>query len=73
MARNETINSILSRRSTRNYTSEPVSNEDLQEILNCGLWAPSGMNAQTTMMVAVHDRELLLKLHQFLSTNTPTF
>lgn len=59
MLRNETIDSILNRRSIRAYTDQPVSKEALETLLECALWAPSSMNRQTSMYVAVQDKELL--------------
>jgi nitroreductase len=43
---NETMKALLERRSTRHYTAEPVSPEDLEQILEAGLWAPTARNAQ---------------------------
>ena len=41
----ETIKNIHTRRSIRNYSDQPVSKEELQEILEAGTWAPSGVNS----------------------------
>lgn len=59
MIRNETIESILNRRSIRAYTAEPLTQEELDTVLECAVWAPSGMNRQTTIYVAVQDPELM--------------
>lgn len=40
----ETKDAIYGRRSVRKYTDEPVSDEDLMEVINAGLMAPSGIN-----------------------------
>ena len=48
---------LLNRRSIRKYRSEQVSTELLDAVLQAGLWAPSGMNKQNTIMVAVRDKE----------------
>ena len=48
---------LLNRRSIRKYKDEQVSTELLDAELQAGLWAPSGMNKQNTIMVAVRDRE----------------
>lgn len=53
---NETIQSLLNRRSIRSYTDQQVSDELLDTVLNAGLYAPSGMNNQKVVMVAVRDR-----------------
>lgn len=44
---NEVIQTILSRRSVRNYKPEPPAEETLQTILEAGLYAPSAMNQQS--------------------------
>lgn len=43
---NEVIETILSRRSIRKYTTQPVEREKLQLILKCGINAPNGLNKQ---------------------------
>lgn len=48
---------LLNRRSIRKYKDEQVSTELLDAVLQAGLWAPSGMNKQNTIMVAVRDKE----------------
>jgi nitroreductase len=60
--KNEIIESLLTRRSCRSYTSEPVSSRELETILNAGLYAASGMGKQSAVMVAVTNRELRDKL-----------
>ena len=56
---NETIQTLLSRRSVRKYTEEKVSREDLELILECGLYAPSGRNHQLVRFTAIEKREVL--------------
>ena len=63
---NETIKTLVSRCSTKSYTDQQVSEEILDTILEAGLYAPSGLNRQGTVMVAVRDKEtrdLLAKLN----------
>ena len=43
---NEVLSAIHARRSTRAFTSQQVSREDLETILEAGLWAPTGMGKQ---------------------------
>jgi len=50
------LEGIYSRRSVRNFTSEPVAREQLLELLKAGSWAPSGLNNQPWRFVAVADR-----------------
>lgn len=48
---------LKNRRSIRKYQSRQVSDELLDAVLEAGLYAPSAMNNQGTVMVAVRDRE----------------
>jgi len=50
---NATLNTLINRRSIRKYSSEPVRDEDLELILRAGMFAPSGKNMQSAVMVAV--------------------
>lgn len=59
---NETIKTILERRSIRGYAPTPLTTEELQTLLDCGNWAPSAMNHQTTTMIATQNAELLADL-----------
>lgn len=53
---NEVIRALMERRSVRSYRSEKITEEELSVILNAGLYAPSGMNRQPAVMVAVEDK-----------------
>ena len=48
---------LKNRRSIRKYKPQQVSDEVLDQILEVGLYTPSGMNTQNTVMVAVRDKE----------------
>lgn len=52
---NETIRTLLERRSVRAYKNQPVSEEHLALILKAGTYAPTAMNRQSPIMVAVTD------------------
>ncbi len=49
---------IFSRVSVRRYTSEPVSEEALRNILEAGRRAPSAMNAQPWHFIVVTEQKL---------------
>ena len=53
---------LLDRRSIRDYTPEPVSDEDLDLILEMGRQAPSGEDAQPWRFIIVKDAEARKKL-----------
>lgn len=59
---NDTIKTILDRRSVRGYDSTPLTTETIKTLLDCGNWAPSAMNHQTTTMIATQNQELLIEL-----------
>ena len=49
---------IKHRRSVRSYTSEPVADSVINDILECGRQAPTARNVQPWLMGAVTDQEL---------------
>ena len=53
---------LLTRRSIRKYKDEQITENELDYVLEAGLYAPSGRNLQAAMMVAVRDRALISKL-----------
>lgn len=53
---------LLTRRSVRKYTAEPVNDEVLDKVLEAGLYAPTAKNNQKPIMVAVRDKETIAKL-----------
>ncbi len=57
-----TMKVIQDRRSIRDYTEEPVSDHDLDLILESARLAPSGENAQPWRFVVVKDAETRRKL-----------
>lgn len=50
------------RRSIRAFTDEKVSREDLEAIVNAGLWAPSGTNLQAWQVIVAQNEEKLNQL-----------
>ncbi len=59
---NEGLELLMTRRSIRSYTDEPVSNEDLEKILRAAMAAPSAGNQQPWHFVVVQDRETMEKI-----------
>lgn len=62
MTMNETMKTLLGRRSVRAYLPRPVEPEKLDEILQAGLYAPSAMGRQSVTIVLVQDAETLAQL-----------
>jgi nitroreductase len=54
---NEVIKALLERRSIKDYTNEQVTDEQLEQIIKCGLYAPNGMGAQAPVFIAVRDKQ----------------
>ena len=44
MINNETMQSILARRSYKVFDSKPINDEAVETIVTAGLYAPTGMN-----------------------------
>ncbi len=61
---NETIELMKQRRSIRKFKPDAVKKEDLEQIIEAGLYAPSGMGRQATKIIAVTNRELRDKLSE---------
>ena len=59
---NEAMKNLLERRSVRGYKKDLVPADVLDEILEAGKYAPSGMGQQKTLMVVTQDPELVAKL-----------
>ncbi|MDP4090699.1 MAG: nitroreductase [Bacillota bacterium] len=61
---NETLQVIRNRRSTRAFKSEQIKEEELQEILQAGIYAPSANNGQPWHFTAVQNKELIDSLNE---------
>ena len=54
---NDVIRSMEKRRSIRKFKPDMPAKEDIQMIVEAGLYAPSGMNRQATITLAVTDKK----------------
>ena len=54
---NEVMDALVNRRSVRKYKAEAVPEELVKEIVEAGLYAPSGMGYQKPVILAVTDKE----------------
>lgn len=59
---NETIRNLIERRSIRKYKPEQIRDEELNAVLEAGMYAPSGRGHQATLMVVVQDPETISML-----------
>ena len=48
---------IFQRRSIRSFTSQILKREDIEAILEAGIWAPSGGNCQPWLFIVVTDAQ----------------
>ncbi len=53
------MDAILTRRSIRKYTSDPVPDDVVEQLLRAAMAAPSANNQQPWHFIVVRDRELL--------------
>lgn len=60
----ETLDAILTRRSTRQFTDRPLEEDTLRRILEAAMSGPSCVNARDWAFVVVTDREMLQKMAQ---------
>lgn len=61
---NETLKTLLERRSCRSYSDRQVDPAALDEILKAGTYAPTGMGRQAPKIVVVQDKETIAQLEQ---------
>ena len=70
---NETIQTILSRRSVKKYQDKPVEKELLDTIVEAGLAAPSGLNKQSPIILVVTNKEVRDELSKLNAGKDPFF
>lgn len=65
---NQTIETILTRRSTRKFLNKPIPEEELELLVQAALHAPSGKGLQTWQFTVVNNREKIGKLADVIRT-----
>ena len=66
----DAMEAILSRRSIRHYTDDPVPEELIQQLLRAAMAAPSASNEQPWQFVVIDERSLfndIMKSHPYAS------
>lgn len=58
----EVLNALKSRRSVRKYKAEQIKDEELKAVLEAGIYAPTGMGAQSPKIVVIQDAEMIKRL-----------
>lgn len=59
---NEVLQCLKERRSIRKYKAEQIKDSELEQILEAGTYAPTGMGKQSPIMVVVQDGETVAQL-----------
>ena len=62
MIKNTLLTQLETRRSCRAYLPEQIKDEALQTVLEAGVWAPTGMGAQSPVIVVVQDKAAIAQL-----------
>lgn len=60
---NAVIETMLQRRSVRAYKPEQIKDEELNTILECALYAPTGGNLQNSRFLVIQNPELMEELN----------
>ena len=67
----EVMDAIKSRRSVRKYTTDTVSDGDIETVLDAARWAPSWANTQCVRWIVVRDADMRMKLADTLPHGNP--
>lgn len=67
------LDTIVSRRSVKKYTNEPVAKELIDKVITAGIHAPTGKNMQSPIILAITNKEIIKTLSSMLAEirNTP--
>lgn len=68
---NQVIETIMARRSIRQYKAEPVARETMEEIVRCGVNAPNGQNKQSWEVRIVDNPALLNEMSEAMAKGHP--
>jgi nitroreductase len=66
----DVIEAILNRRSIRQYTDRPVSDDVVETLLKAAMYAPSAVNKQPWHFIVFRDREIkekIISFHEYAS------
>lgn len=69
----ELMDIIKSRRSTRKYTDQKISDQDIEKILESGTYAPSGVDLQPWYYVVVRSPEKLEQVKELMTKSYEAF
>lgn len=66
MIRNEIIDCIHARRSTRQFQERQIEAQQLEALLDAAIWAPSGGNNQSWLFTAIQSSEILTRINELV-------
>ena len=69
----DALENMMTRKSVKKYKSDPVPKELIDKIIAAGLQAPSGLNKQAPIIVAVTNKEIRDKLSEINALKDPYF
>lgn len=69
----EAIQAMLTRKSVKKYKPQPVEKELIDKIIEAGLNAPSGLNKQSPIIIAVTNKEIRDELSRLNAGDDPFF
>lgn len=69
----EAIQAMLTRKSVKKYKPQPVEKELIDKIIEAGLNAPSGLNKQSPIILAVTNKEVRDELSRLNAGDDPFF
>jgi nitroreductase len=61
---NDTLNTIKSRRSIRSFKDEQIKDDEVEAVLEAGMYAPSAGNQQAWHFTVIQNKELLAWLNR---------
>ncbi len=64
--RNEVLDCIRARRSTRRFQEKQIEPQALDALLEAAIWAPSGGNNQSWLFTAVQNRQALDRINELV-------
>ena len=68
---NETLKTILSRKSVKKYKPDPVPMELLDKIAEAGIYAPSSLNKQSPIVLVITDKQVRDELSKLNAVRDP--
>ena len=69
----DAMETMLTRKSIKKYKSEPVPKELIEQVIAAGLNAPSGLNKQTPIILAVTNKQVRDELSKLNAGKDPFF